>query len=67
MNEDPGRTRLAYTVSEFCEFYGISRSLTYGELRTGRLTARKIGRRTIILKEDADSWLSSLPIARDAT
>ncbi|ACU50159.1 phage excisionase [Brucella microti CCM 4915] len=62
-NENTGSQKVAFTVNEFCEIYGISRSLTYTELRAGRLTARKIGRRTIILKTDADAWLGSLPSA----
>jgi excisionase family DNA binding protein len=61
LNENTSHSKVAYTVSEFCDLYGISRSLTYSELRAGRLTARKIGRRTLILKADADAWLSSLP------
>ncbi len=61
MTENAGNQKLAYTVDEFCETFGVSRSLTYSELRAGRLTARKVGRRTLILKLDADAWLSSLP------
>lgn len=61
MNENTGNQKMAYTVNEFCAAFGVSRSLTYTELSAGRLTARKIGRRTLILKTDADAWLSSLP------
>lgn len=61
-NENTSHTKVAYAMSEFCDLYGISRSLAYNELRAGRLTARKIGRRTVILKADADAWLTSLPV-----
>ena len=52
----------AYTVREFCRAYGIGRSLTYIEIAAGRLLVRKAGRRTLILKADADAWLASLPV-----
>jgi hypothetical protein len=39
----------AYSLVSFASRHGISRSKVYGEIRAGRLTARKIGDRTIIL------------------
>ncbi|CDX45292.1 hypothetical protein MPLSOD_90064 [Mesorhizobium sp. SOD10] len=53
-----------YTIKDFCRAYGVSRSLVYKEMAAGRLTARKAGRRTLILKEVADDWLRTLPMAR---
>ena len=51
----------AYSLVTFASRHGISRSKIYGEIRAGRLTARKIGDRTIILAEDGKAWRESLP------
>jgi excisionase family DNA binding protein len=51
----------AYTINDFCRYYGIGRTKTYGEIAAGRLLARKVGKRTLILKSDADRWLTTLP------
>ena len=52
----------AMSIEQFCQRYGISRTSTYTEIREGRLRARKCGRRTIIVDEDADKWLQHLPV-----
>jgi hypothetical protein len=49
------------TVDEFARRHRISRSQAYKEIASGRLSARKIGSRTVITAEDAASWRSSLP------
>jgi hypothetical protein len=51
----------AYSVVKFASRHGISRSKLYGEIRAGRLTARKIGDRTIILAKDGKAWRERLP------
>jgi len=52
--------RLAYGVEEFCKFADVGRTTAYREISEGRLKARKVGRRTIILKDDAENFLRSL-------
>ena len=52
----------AYTINDFCRCYGIGRTKTYTEISAGRLLARKLGKRTLILKTDADRWLANLPV-----
>jgi predicted DNA-binding transcriptional regulator AlpA len=42
---------------------GISHTTFYKELKSGRLKARKIGNRTVVLKSDYEAWLSGLPSA----
>ena len=59
-----GSQRLGYSVSEFAVATGIGRSKLYEAILDGQLTARKFGRRTIILREDAEAWLKSLPHTR---
>ena len=51
----------AFSVAGFCKTYAIGRTFMYEEIAKGRLRTRKAGRRTLILKDDADSWLASLP------
>jgi excisionase family DNA binding protein len=52
----------AMSIAEFCERYGPGRTKTYEELKSGRLRARKIGKRTIITEDDAEDWLQRLPV-----
>ncbi len=52
----------AYTVSGFCDWAGISRSKVYDEAAKGRLPIRKVGKRALILRADAEEWLASLPM-----
>lgn len=50
----------AFTVKGFCEAYSIGRTLAYEQIGAGRLKAKKVGNRTLILKADADLWANSL-------
>lgn len=53
--------KLAFSIDELCDATGVRRNLIYDEIKAGRLKSRKLGRRTIILDEDARSWLRALP------
>jgi hypothetical protein len=57
----------AMTVSEFCAWACIGRTKMYAEAKAGRLTLRKIGTKTVILRSDAEGWLRSLPTASTAS
>lgn len=59
-------SKVALSISEFCEVYGVGRSFTYEAIADGKLKTRKAGRKTLILKTDADAWLASLPEGRVA-
>lgn len=50
------------SIAQFSENYGIGRTKTCEELKSGRLRGRKIGKRTIITEDDAEDWLRRLPI-----
>jgi excisionase family DNA binding protein len=54
--------RRAMSIDEFCERYGPGRTKAYEELKSGRLRARKCGKRTIITEDDAEDWLRRLPV-----
>jgi excisionase family DNA binding protein len=57
----------AFSIAEFCRRFGVGRTKVYEELRQARLRARKIGRRTIITKDDAEDWLQQLPLIKTPT
>jgi excisionase family DNA binding protein len=54
-------TREAFAVREFCARYGICRQTFYDEVKRKRLRAVKLGKKTVILKADAEAWAKSLP------
>jgi hypothetical protein len=51
----------SYSLDEFARLNDIALTTVRGEIRSGRLIARKIGRRTIITAEDANDWRNRLP------
>ena len=53
----------AFAVKEFLAAYGIGRTKFYEEVKAGRLKTRKVGKRTLITRSDADAWLNNLPVA----
>jgi hypothetical protein len=52
-------TPIAYTIAEACEVARTGR--TSQAISLGELTARKRGRKTIILADDLRRWVESLP------
>lgn len=49
------------SVDEFCEAYGLSKSMFYKLLRTGKAPRiMKVGRRTLISFEAAEEWQRSV-------
>ncbi len=56
--------RMGYSVEDVVSASGIGRTSVYAAIASGRLTARKAGRRTIILRDDLRAWLESFePVA----
>jgi hypothetical protein len=51
----------SYSLDEFARLNDIALTTVRGEIKAGRLTARKVGRRTIITAEDATAWQQRLP------
>jgi len=54
--------RQLYSVSEFCRRNTISRDTFYKLLKTGRISAVKVGGRTLVPAEVERAWHASLPI-----
>jgi hypothetical protein len=54
-------TRRAYRLLEFCTVYGVSRDRAYADIRNGDLIARKVGKNTIVLADDAERYIASFP------
>ena len=57
----PTSAQLAYSPREITRTTPISLSKFYMEVKEGRLVARKIGGKTVVLHEDLVNWLQSLP------
>ncbi|QFU16564.1 helix-turn-helix domain-containing protein [Microvirga thermotolerans] len=52
-----------FTISEFCAWTRLSRATVYRAIRASTLNAKKLGGRTIILREDAVAFVKGLPSA----
>jgi hypothetical protein len=52
---------LSLNVRQAVEASGLTRSHIYEAMKKGDLTARKAGRRTIILAEDLRRYIENLP------
>jgi Mrp family chromosome partitioning ATPase len=59
--ENQTDTPLGRSINDSALKAGVGRSTIRGALNSGALTARKIGRRTVILDADLQSWLAALP------
>ena len=55
----------AYRIADACKVTGLGRTTLYAALKSGALSARKCGRRTLILAADLEKFLDNLPSARE--
>jgi excisionase family DNA binding protein len=51
--------KLGLSILEAAEASGVGRTTLYEEIRHSRLKAKKIGRRTVILRDDLEDWLKN--------
>jgi excisionase family DNA binding protein len=56
-------TPMAFTIEEASQVSRIGRNNLYLAVQTGALRARKLGKKTLILRDDLRAWLESLPPA----
>ena len=54
----------AFSPSEAARISGVGRTTIFAEIKQHRLTARKCGRRTLILEDDLLQWLRTLPASK---
>ena len=45
-----------YDIRTFCAAHSVSRSFAYLEIKAGRLKRFKLGKRTLISREAAETW-----------
>jgi hypothetical protein len=50
-----------FDLPSFCAWAHIGRTRAFEEIRSGRLKARRIGKKSLITIEDAREWFASLP------
>ncbi len=53
----------ALTVKEFLTWARISRTTFYNQVNQGKIPLKKVGKRSLVLRKDAEVWLNSLPEA----
>lgn len=53
----------ALPISDAAKYMGVHRTTIYRLAHAGHLNIRKIGSRTILLREEIDHYLSKLPIS----
>ena len=51
----------AFSITEVCASANLSRTTAYHLMKAGSLRTVKVGRRTIVLAEDLEKFLGSLP------
>jgi len=63
----PAPIARAWSVDEFARNHGIGRTTAFAEIKDGRLIARKVKGRTIVIDEDAAAWRASLPKVHESS
>jgi hypothetical protein len=58
------KERYPLSGADFCDACRVCRETAYQQIRGGRLRAVKLGRKTLILRADAEVWAASLPELR---
>lgn len=53
---------LAYSIPELLAVIRLGRTRVYELINSGALPARRVGRRTLVLHEDLQVFLRSLPV-----
>ena len=48
------------SIVKFCETFGVGKTVAYKLLAQAKLAGVKCGRRTLVTRESAERWFSSL-------
>ncbi|GLI94297.1 helix-turn-helix domain-containing protein [Methylocystis echinoides] len=62
-DEDNQTAPICFSPRTAAKALGIGVTTLYAEMKAGRIAARKIGRRTIIMRTEIERYLASLPSA----
>jgi excisionase family DNA binding protein len=54
-------TLVALSIKDFCQTYGVGRSVAYQLIGAGTIEAKKLGAKTLIDRASAERWYRSLP------
>jgi excisionase family DNA binding protein len=54
------------TINEACHWSRTGRTALYAAIKSGQLSARKRGSRTMILTKDLEQWVESFPKMRSS-
>ena len=57
----PVPLRLGHSVTEFCDAFGMGRTLFYKLVKEGRIHVIKAGRRTLVPHRELEEWLTRCP------
>jgi excisionase family DNA binding protein len=57
---------LAHPIPRALIIAGCGKTTLYGAIKAGKLRARKLGRKTLILDRDLMAWLEKLPVLKPA-
>jgi excisionase family DNA binding protein len=58
-------SRESFSPDEIAQRNGLGRTTVFAEIKARRLIARKVGKRTVITRDDERAWLESLPTAAE--
>jgi excisionase family DNA binding protein len=54
--------RLAFSLADAASAIGVGKSTLHELIATGKLPVRKLGRRSLVLREDLEDYLQGLPV-----
>ena len=54
--------RLAFSLADAASLIGVGKSTLHDLIATGKLPVRKLGRRSLVLREDLEDYVQSLPV-----
>lgn len=55
--------RLTFSLADAASAIGVGKSTLHELIATGKIPVRKLGRRSLILREDLEAYVQSLPVS----
>ncbi len=55
--------RLAFSLADAASAIGVGKSTLHELIATGKLPVRKLGHRSLVLREDLEAYVQSLPLS----